>query len=76
MRVIEVAMHYARRRHAPVTGEDLRVGLLADGSKESVRVLCRLGVDLGQLWSDLRRWHMAAEGIVSLVSQRGPDLAN
>jgi Clp amino terminal domain, pathogenicity island component len=59
-KAIEVAMHYARRRHAPVTGEDLLVGLLADGSNESVRVLCRLRVDLGQLWSDLRRWHMAA----------------
>ena len=30
-KVIEVAMHYARQRHAPVTGEDLLVGLLADG---------------------------------------------
>jgi hypothetical protein len=59
-KVIEVAMHYARRRHAPVTGEDLLVGLLADGSNESVRVLCHLRVDLGQLWSDLRSWHMAA----------------
>jgi Clp amino terminal domain, pathogenicity island component len=59
-KVIEVAMHYARRRHAPVTGENLLVGLLADGSKESVRILCRLCVDLGQLWSDLRRRHMAA----------------
>lgn len=53
-------MHYARRRHALVSGEDLLVGLLADGSNESVRVLCRLRVGLGQLWSDLRRWHMAA----------------
>jgi hypothetical protein len=59
-KVIEVAMHYARRRHAPVSGEDLLVGLLADGSNESVRVLCGLRVDLGQLWSDLGRWHMAA----------------
>lgn len=59
-KVIEVAMHYARRRHALVSGEDLLVGLLADGSNESVRVLCRLRVDLSQLWSDLRRWHMAA----------------
>jgi len=59
-KVIEVAMHYARRRHALVSGEDLLVGLLADGSNESVRVLCRLRVDLSQLWSDLRRWHLAA----------------
>jgi Clp amino terminal domain, pathogenicity island component len=59
-KVIEVAMHYARQRHALVSGEDLLVGLLADGSNESVRVLCRLRVDLRQLWSDLRRWHMAA----------------
>ena len=58
-KVIEVAMHYARRRHALVSGEDLLVGLLADGSNESVRVLCHLRVDLSQLWSDLRRWHMA-----------------
>ena len=53
-------MHYARRRHALVSSEDLLVGLLADGSNESVRVLCRLRVDLRQVWSDLRRWHMAA----------------
>jgi Clp amino terminal domain, pathogenicity island component len=59
-KVIEVAMHYAGRRHALVSGEDLLVGLLADGSNESVRVLCRLRVDLSQLWSDLGRWHMAA----------------
>jgi Clp amino terminal domain, pathogenicity island component len=59
-KAIEVAMHYARRRHAPVTCEDLLVGLLADGSNESVRILCRLRVDLRELWSDLGRWHMAA----------------
>jgi Clp amino terminal domain, pathogenicity island component len=59
-KVIEVAMHYARRRRARVAGEDLLVGLLADGSNESVRILCRLRVDLGQLWWGLRRWHMAA----------------
>jgi ClpA/ClpB-like protein len=59
-KVIEVAMHYARRRHAPVTGEDLLVGLLADGSNQSVRILCRLRVDLGQLWSDLHLWYTAA----------------
>jgi Clp amino terminal domain, pathogenicity island component len=59
-KAIEVALYYARRRHAPVTCEDLLVGLLADGSNESVRILCRLRVDLRQLWSDLRRWHMAA----------------
>ncbi len=59
-KVIEVAQYYARRRRAPVTGEDLVMGLLADGSNESVRILCRLRVDLRRLWSDLRRWHMAA----------------
>ncbi|HEX8929149.1 MAG TPA: Clp protease N-terminal domain-containing protein [Actinomycetota bacterium] len=59
-KAIEVAMHYARRRRAPAGGEDLLVGLLADGSNESVRVLCRLRVDLGQLWSSLRPWHLAA----------------
>jgi hypothetical protein len=59
-KAIEVAMHYARRRRAPASGEDLLVGLLADGSNESVRVLCRLRVDLRQLWSSLHPWHLAA----------------
>jgi Clp amino terminal domain, pathogenicity island component len=59
-KVMEVAMHYARRRHARVAGEDLLIGLLADGSNESVRILHRLGVDGRRLWSDLRRWHTAA----------------
>ena len=59
-KVIEVARHYARRRHAPVSGEDLLIGLLADGSNESVRILCDLRVDLRQLWSSLGRWHLAA----------------
>lgn len=59
-KVIEVAMHYARRRHARVAGEDLLIGLLADGSNESVRILHRLGIDGRRLWSDLRPWHTAA----------------
>ena len=37
--------------------EDLLLGLLADGSSESVRILRRGGADIGRLGADLRRWH-------------------
>jgi hypothetical protein len=35
------------------------LGLLADASSESVRILRRCQVDLGRLWADLRRWHQS-----------------
>lgn len=59
-KVMEVARHYARRRRALVGGEDLLLGLLADGSDHPARILARLGVDLRRLWSDLQHWHAAA----------------
>jgi hypothetical protein len=60
-KVVEVAAWACRRGGRRLaTAEDLLWGLLADGANESVRVLCRLGVDLPALWSDLRRWHTAA----------------
>ena len=37
------------------------LGLLADGSSESVRILRRGGADIGRLWADLRRWHRSGD---------------
>lgn len=59
-KVMEVARYYARRRRALVGGEDLLLGLLADGSDHPARILACLGVDLRRLWSDLQPWHAAA----------------
>jgi hypothetical protein len=58
-KVIEVAL-WARHGRPLVTEEGLLWGLLADGSNDSVRILCGLGVDLRALWSRLRRWQAAA----------------
>jgi len=55
-KVIEVASWAARKtgRSAPITGEHLLWGLLADRSNESVQILRRLGVDLSAVWHDLQ----------------------
>jgi hypothetical protein len=60
-KVMEVAL-WARARAGRdlATGEDLLWGLLADNANQSVRILRRLGVDLNQLWCDLRRRHQRA----------------
>jgi hypothetical protein len=49
-KAIEVARWASRRGHRAL-------GLLADGSSESVRILRRGGADIGRLGADLRRWH-------------------
>jgi hypothetical protein len=36
------------------------MGLLADGSSESVQILGRCNVDVIRLWQDLQRWHQRA----------------
>lgn len=60
-KAIEVARWASRRGHRTlVAREDLLWGLLADASSESVRILRRCHVDLGRLWTDLRRWHQSA----------------
>jgi hypothetical protein len=57
-KAIEVARWASRRGHRPLADrEDLLLGLLADGSSESVRILRRGGADIGRLGADLRRWH-------------------
>ncbi len=53
-KVVEVTS-WAAGRGAPVGGEHLLWGLLADGSNESVRILRRLGVDLAGVWADIHR---------------------
>ena len=60
-KAIEVAQWASRRGHRTlVAHEDLLWGLLADASSESVRILRRCQVDIGRLWTDLRRWHQSA----------------
>jgi hypothetical protein len=60
-KAIEVARWASRRgRRALAEREDLLLGLLADGSSESVRILRRGGADIGRLGADLRRWHHRA----------------
>ena len=60
-KAIEVARWASRRGHrTQIAPEDLLWGLLADASSESVRILRRGQVDLGRLWTDLRRWHQSA----------------
>jgi len=60
-KVIEVARWASRRgRRTLIDREDLLWGLLADATNESVRVLRLCSVDLGRLWTDLRRWHRSA----------------
>jgi hypothetical protein len=62
-KAIEVARWASRRgRRTQIVREDLLWGLLADASSESVRILRRGQVDLGRLWTDLRRWHQSASG--------------
>jgi hypothetical protein len=57
-KAIEVARWASRRgRRTLAEREDLLLGLLADGSSESVRILRRGGADIGRLGADLRRWH-------------------
>jgi len=57
-KAIEVARWASRRGNRPLAErEDLLLGLIADGSSESVRILRRGGADIGRLGADLRRWH-------------------
>jgi hypothetical protein len=60
-KAIEVAQWACRRGHrTQIAREDLLWGLLADGSSESVQILCRCNVDVIRLWRDLQRWHQRA----------------
>jgi hypothetical protein len=58
-KVVEVAMNW-HGSTGRVTGEDLLRGLLADSSNRSVRIMCRNGVNLRRLATDLRFTRQAA----------------
>jgi hypothetical protein len=68
-KVIEVARWASRRGHRTlIEREDLLWGVLADGSSESVRILCHDGADLGRIWTGLRRWHLSGRGTINRLS--------